>query len=98
MSWFDYIPLVGSAVRLAKGDYKQAGIDVGGIPSLAAQSVSNKEDQYKSGLDFLYNQLQNTADYQRDLQMKGLDKAEGYYQPAQDRLNALYGPPGAFKK
>lgn len=35
---------------------------------------------------------------QQQFQMQGLDKAENYYKPAQDRLDALYGPPGAFKK
>lgn len=105
MSWWDYIPVVGSVGRLAKGDYKQAGIDALGPIGPGAQDLGFGDhldffgwDEKNQGYTNAQKQLEDLANQQRNFQMQGLDKAESYYQPAQDRLNALYGPPGAFKK
>lgn len=108
MSWYDYVPGVafgGAIKKLSDGDYKGATEDafmnqgIGGniiktIANGAGDAFSTKDKGYEKTI----NDLGALADKQRAFQMEGLNRAENYYLPAQQRLDAIYGPPGSFRK
>lgn len=97
-SWYDYIPVAGSVARLAQGDFKQAGIDAFPIVGPAVQGSAQAFDEKRKGLQQAQQDLGNLAAQDRAFQMRGLQQAEGYYQPAANRINAIYGAPGSFRK
>ena len=109
MSWYDaFIPPEYKSVKafwnkgVEQGDWAGAGEDI-----LASQSghlgsylkkADEGNDEIRQGYTDAIADLQKLADSQKAFQMQGLDKAENYYLPAAERLTALYGPPGSFRK
>jgi hypothetical protein len=100
MSWYDaFIPPEYNSIQKAfDGDWEGA---------LEAQTgrlgtYLKKEDEGKAEVRQWYadaiKSLGDLANESKRFQMEGLDKAENYYLPARQRLEALYGPPGAFRK
>lgn len=63
-----------------------------------AYDTAEAFDEKKQGYQDAQKQLGQLAEQQRAFQMQGLKQAEGYYQPAEDRLRALYGDPNSFRK
>lgn len=98
MSWYDYVPLAGSIARLAQGDYKHAGADALGPVGAYAYDTGSAFDEKKKGFQQAQTDLANLAEQQKAFQMEGLNRAEGYYNPSQTRVNQIYGPPGNFRK
>jgi hypothetical protein len=109
VSWYDYIPGVRSISRLADGDYKGAlleqfsygspigmGLKYGG--EYAYDKWSDARDQQDSSLGNARNKLSMLAQDSKDFQLQGLKQAQGYFDPVDERINSLYGPPGSFKK
>lgn len=104
MSWYDYIPIAGSITRLARGEgggaaLRSAADSLGGpIVGTIAHGEGDAVQQHEQGYDNAINQLNALSDKQRAFQMEGLNKAEGYYQPAQQMIQSIYGPPGSMRK
>lgn len=94
--WYDYVPVVGSAVEAAKGDWGRAAMDI--IPGVtpvydAAKGVYNKYkgaiDEQKQGLQDASRQSAELANKLYGESMQGLGQAEAQFQPA--KMAALYG-------
>lgn len=98
MSWYDYIPVVGSVARLAQGDYKQAGIDSFGVIGPLAQKYQGTVDEQKNGMLTAAAQSRALGDRISNMSMEGLGRAENYYLPAKAMNRAAYGDPGALRK
>lgn len=108
-SWYDYVPLVGPAVRAAQGDYGAATMDLiappfvndaiqTGMPKLHDYFFGDQAKTQKAALGKMVDQTRALGNESRDFQMQGLDKAENYYAPARARMQAAYGAPGAMRK
>ena len=103
-SWYDYVPIVGSAVRLAKGDPGAALEDIAGagsrLPVEAAKAVYNKYkgavDEQKQGDQTAAAQAQALGTKLNAQDMQGLGAAESFFGPAQQAITAAYGAPGAM--
>lgn len=50
------------------------------------------------GYDVAEDALNHMATEAKRFQMEGLDRAEAYFDPANKRINQIYGPPGSFQK
>ena len=111
MSWYDYIPVVGSATRAAKdayhGDWADAGgnlLDLGTTGGLGwdavqgGKAIHGANQQQQQGYYAAANAMKQSGQRARDFEMQGLDKAEGYYAPAQARIRAAYGDPGSVTR
>lgn len=108
-SWYDYIPVAGSIARLAQGDYAQAGSDLLGPTGPAVQDVYNEVKDWEFGDPFGFEAqnhgysdamyaTKNLSNKLRDFQMEGLNKAEGYFDNAQQMNRAAYGDPNKLRK
>lgn len=109
MSWYDaFIPPEAKSAKalwtkgIQGGDWEGAGEDI-----LASQSghlgsylkkADEGNDEIRQGYTDAIADLKKLGEEQKNFQMQGLDKAENYYLPAQQRLTALYGEPGMFRK
>jgi hypothetical protein len=106
MSWYDYIPVAGSVARLAKGEYGHAAANLVPIVGPAAYELGDYAvDAYKDarreqkhGSGTAIDQARALGERQRQFQMEGLDRAQNYYMPAEQRLTAAYGSPGSVRK
>jgi hypothetical protein len=98
-SWYDAIPVVGSAIEAGKGNWKQAGIDMLGPGAVAIQggydALHGANQEQKNGYLTAAAQARQLADQQKAFQMQGLGQAESYYGGARARLNKMYGDPNA---
>lgn len=81
----------GEAMRY--GAPKIAG-GVGGIGDMDFMGWNEKKQGYEDAIKNTYS----LADRMRDFQMEGLNRAEGYYQPAQQQIESIYGKPGQMRK
>lgn len=100
MSWYDYVPIVGSVVEATKGNYGHAAADL--VPGVgpAAYDVYEK---YKGAIN-----EQKQGDLQASAaasalgknlygeSMTGLARANNFYQPAREAINGAYGAPGSM--
>lgn len=99
-------PEVKSITKLAEGDYGgafDAQFGIGGQAlhegyDWAENKYKQSQDNQRAGYDAANRQLNQLGDSSKAFQMQGLDRALGFYGPARDRINALYGPPGSFKR
>ena len=98
MSWYDYIPIAGSLVRLGQGDYKHAAADAVPVIGPYGYDQSKAFDEMRGGYDKAIQDSKQLGIDARNFQMQGLNKAEAYFGPIQQRLDSLYGPPGALRK
>jgi hypothetical protein len=96
-SWYDYIPVVGPAVEVAKGNGKQALIDSAGPLGPAVQAVHSAYDDQRKGLQTASDQSKALGERLMNFQMQGLNRAENYYLPAQQEIASAYGSPGALR-
>ncbi len=55
-------------------------------------------NKQEAGLNTAAKQSKELGEYLKNFQMQGLDKAQGYFQPAQQQIESVYGPPGAIRK
>lgn len=104
MAWYDYIPIAGSVTRLAQGNGGEAGEDLL-KPSIGGQIIrtighgqGDAVASQEQGMDKARDDLNSLAASQKAFQMEGLNRAEGYYQPAMEELQSIYGKPGQFRK
>ena len=100
MSWYDeWIPHEYTAgKKLFAGDYEGALEAYGGHGAKYLKKSSEGQDEIRQGYADAIKSLTDLANESKRFQMEGLDKAENYYLPAKQRLEALYGPPGSFRK
>jgi hypothetical protein len=105
-SWYDYVPVLGSAVEALKGNGKKALEDI--IPGVTpvVDAASTIYDKYKGAIDQQKQGDQTAAASSfalgSNLQQQaigpggGLAQAENYYLPAKAAITAAYGQPGAM--
>lgn len=55
-------------------------------------------DAMREGLSTASRQSRELGEYLKNFQMQGLDKSLGYFQPVQQQIQSVYGPPGSFRK
>jgi hypothetical protein len=99
-NWYDYVPGVGSVVELAKGNYKQAGIDAIGVAGPLGQTIYDKYagaiNEQKQGDLAAAKEAAGMGNNLYTEALGGLNKAEGYFGPAQAMLKNAYGAPGSM--
>lgn len=98
MSWYDSIPVVNS---IANGNYGTALADAAtlGLYSPAKNYFFDEPaEQQKNALNEMSNSANALGGEARKFQMQGLDKAQAFFGPAQQRLTEMYGPPGSMRK
>jgi hypothetical protein len=99
-NWYDYFipPEIQAGRKAYAGDWEgalEAELGLGG--TFVRKAHEGQEEQRQGYTDAVKN-LGKLAEEQRKFQMEGLDRAENYYAPMQERLTALYGAPGTFRK
>jgi hypothetical protein len=55
-------------------------------------------DKQEAGLNTAAKQSRELGEQLKNFQMEGLNKAQGYFQPMQQQIESVYGPPGAMRK
>lgn len=99
-SWYDYVPVAGSIVELAKGNDKQAAIDAIGGAGPLAQTVYDKYagaiNEQKQGDLAAAAAAKGMGQNLYTEALGGLNTAEQYYKPAQAMLTNAYGAPGSM--
>lgn len=83
---------------LANGDYSGALEAELGRPGTYFRKQYEGQQEQRQGYDDAINNLKALADKQRAFQMEGLQRAENYYLPAQQQIEAVYGKPGMMRK
>jgi hypothetical protein len=68
------------------------------LPALGLPDVSAANNKQKQGFYDAAQQAGDLGTQQQALQMEGLDRALGFYQPAKDRMRAAYGDPGSVRR
>lgn len=109
MSWYDdFIPPEVDSIKsfwnkgVKGGDWEGAAEGIlesqTGHLGKYLKTADEGQDEIRQGYDDAIAHLKTLGQEQKDFQMEGLNKAEGYYDPFQQRLTSLYGPPGAIRK
>ena len=100
MSWYDEFipPEIRAGGRAIKGDWSGALESELGHPGTYFRKTAEGKDEVRQGYKDAISSLGDLANSQKAFQMQGLDKAEGYYQPAMQELQSIYGKPGQCRK
>lgn len=102
-SWYDYIPVVGNLAEYGKARANgqgesaalEAGADPGGQIRRFGGAVDSAQQAQLNGYLAGASKVRSIADQGKAFELQGLQQAENYYLPAQQRLNAAYGAPGS---
>jgi hypothetical protein len=106
MSWYDYVPGVGSIARAAQGDWGQAAEDVipgvrvaGDVGKYAYQKLYKDPAANKAAaLDAASAQAKALGGDVWGKAMQGKNDAMAQYAPADAAYKALYGDPASWTK
>lgn len=100
MSWYDEFipPEIRAGGRLANGDYSGALESELGHPGTYVRKNAEGKEEVRQGYADAIKSLNDLGAQQKAFQMQGLDKAEGYYQPAMQELQSIYGKPGQLRR
>jgi hypothetical protein len=110
MAWYDHVPVAGSIARLSRlkddGDFTKWFTDQTQDPSLIGSVITkplaeSQAEGVRSQNKGFQDAIAGLGTLSNDIfaqNMQGLDRAENYYLPAEERLESLYGPPGSFRK
>lgn len=106
MGWLDYVPVVGSVVRAAQGDWKGAAEDATpwGHAAIEGGKYGYKKlyqepaDAKKAALDAAAAESQGLGQDIWGKAMAGKDEAMAQFAPADAAYQALYGDPKTWSK
>jgi hypothetical protein len=100
MAFYDAFipPEIRSVPKLFEGDYSGALEAQLGRGGEYLRKEDQGKDEVRQGYADAIKSLNDLASQQKAFQMEGLNKAEGYYQPAQQQLESIYGKPGQMRK